>query len=48
MRAGLEAKGYELTLVDYLKTSPTVEELDAICKKLETDPQDVARKRTDL
>ena len=36
--------GIEPEVIEYLKTPPTVEELDAILKKLKMEPQDLMRK----
>lgn len=40
----IEAAGIEPEIVEYLKTPPTAEELDAILKKLKMEPQDLMRK----
>lgn len=36
--------GIEPEVIEYLKTPPTAEELDAILKKLKMEPQDLMRK----
>lgn len=40
----IEAAGIEPEVIEYLKTPPTAEELDAILKKLKMEPQDLMRK----
>jgi arsenate reductase (glutaredoxin) len=45
VRAAVEAKGYKPRLIEYLKTPPSVQELDAICKKLGLEPQAIAREK---
>ena len=41
----LTQKGAELTILDYLKTPPSHEELEALLKKLEMSPLDLIRKK---
>jgi arsenate reductase len=41
----LEQKGYELTLVEYLKTPPSFDDLEEVCKKLNLEPKDIAREK---
>ena len=41
----VKAKGHAVTLVEYLKHPPTAAELDAICRKLGKEPQDIAREK---
>src|SRR5579871_3592184 len=43
VRAAIEAKGHKLQVVEYLKTPPSIDELDSICKKLGVEPQMIAR-----
>ena len=43
VRAALEAKGHKPILIEYLKHPPTVQELDSICRKLDLEPQAIAR-----
>ncbi len=35
-------------IIEYLKTPPTIEELDYVCKKLEVDPKDIIRTKEKL
>lgn len=44
----LQAKKLEITAIEYLKTPPSVSELDSILKKLKMEPQDLARKKEPL
>lgn len=39
----IEAVGIEPEVIEYLKTPPTAEELDAILKKLKMEPRDLMR-----
>jgi arsenate reductase len=39
----LEEHGVEATVIEYLKESPTSNELDALCKKLGVEPQEIIR-----
>jgi len=48
VRAALEAKGHQPRLVEYLKTPPSVQEIDAACKKAGLPPQELARKKEPL
>jgi arsenate reductase (glutaredoxin) len=41
----LEENGHKATVVDYLKTPPTVEELDRILSLLKMEPLDLMRKK---
>jgi arsenate reductase len=38
----------DLKIIEYLKTPPTVEELDYICKKLGVDPKQIIRTKEKL
>lgn len=40
----IEQAGIEPEIIEYLKTPPTAEELDAILKKLKIEPQELMRK----
>lgn len=40
----IEEAGIEPEVIEYLKTPPTAEELDAILKKLKLEPQELMRK----
>lgn len=40
----IEDAGIEPEVIEYLKTPPTAEELDAILKKLKIEPQELMRK----
>lgn len=40
----IEQAGIEPEIIEYLKTPPTAEELDAILKKLKLEPQQLMRK----
>ncbi|QDT19318.1 arsenate reductase (glutaredoxin) [Gimesia chilikensis] len=40
----IEEAGIEPEIIEYLKTPPTAEELDAILKKLKLEPQQLMRK----
>jgi arsenate reductase len=40
----IEEAGIEPEVIEYLKTPPTAEELDAILKKLKLEPQQLMRK----
>ncbi|KAA0137860.1 arsenate reductase (glutaredoxin) [Gimesia chilikensis] len=40
----IEEAGIEPEVIEYLKTPPTAEELDAILKKLKIEPQELMRK----
>jgi len=40
----IEEAGIEPEIIEYLKTPPTAEELDAILKKLKMEPQQLMRK----
>ena len=40
----IENAGIEPEVIEYLKTPPTAEELDAILKKLKMEPQELMRK----
>lgn len=41
----LEENSDDIEIVEYLKTPPTVKELDDICKKLDLEPQELMRKK---
>ncbi len=41
----LEAHGVDVAVIEYLKDTPTSEDLDALCKKLGVDPQQLIRKK---
>lgn len=41
----LKEKGVEPVVIEYLKTPPTIEELDEILKKLEMEPRDLMRRK---
>jgi len=41
----LEEHGANATVIEYLKTPPSAQELDAILKKLGKEPRDVMRKK---
>jgi arsenate reductase len=41
----LEKKGHTPRLIEYLKTPPSVAELDALLKKLKVGPEDLVRKK---
>lgn len=43
VKAAVEAKGHTVTTIEYLKNPPSVADLDAICRKLKMEPQDIAR-----
>lgn len=45
VREALQAKGYSVDTVEYLKNPPFVTELDAICRKLGLEPQQIAREK---
>jgi len=45
VRELLEAQGYALTLVEYLRVPPSPAELDSICEKLGIQPQELAREK---
>jgi arsenate reductase len=40
----IEDAGIEPEIIEYLKETPSVDELDAVLKKLKLEPQDVMRK----
>lgn len=40
----IEEAGNEAEVIEYLKTPPTVEELDSILKKLKMEPRELMRK----
>ena len=44
----LKDKGAEVAAIEYLKTPPSEAELDAILKKLNMEPEDLARKKEPL
>ncbi len=44
----LKAKGAQVTAIEYLKTPPSVQELDDILKKLQLEPEQLVRKKEDL
>src|SRR5437016_4710039 len=44
----LKEKGAEITAIEYLETSPSESELDAILKKLKMEPEELARKKEPL
>ena len=44
----LQEKKAEITAMEYLKTPPSVSELDAILKKLNMEPLELVRKKEDL
>lgn len=44
----LKEKGAEVHAVEYLKTPPTVSELDALLKKLKMEPEGLLRKKEPL
>jgi arsenate reductase len=44
----LQEKGAEVTAIEYLKTPPSEAELDAILKKLNMEPEELARKKEPL
>jgi arsenate reductase (glutaredoxin) len=44
----LQDKGVEITPVEYLKTPPSPDELDAILQKLKMEPEDLVRKKEPL
>lgn len=39
----LKSKGLEPKIIEYLKTPPSEQELDALLKKLKLEPQDITR-----
>ncbi len=39
----IKKKGLDLEIIEYLKTPPTVEELDYICQKLGVEPIEIIR-----
>ena len=41
----LEKKGHRLTLIEYLKTPPSVPEIDGLLKKLNLEPEGLVRKK---
>src|SRR5882724_3723908 len=41
----LQEKGAEITAIEYLKTPPSIVELDSILKKLGMEPEELARKK---
>jgi len=41
----LKEQGLEPVVIDYLKTPPTAEELDAILQKLDMEPRELMRKK---
>ncbi len=43
--AALRAKGHEPTIIEYLKTPPSVAQIDEVCKKLNVEPQTIARQK---
>jgi arsenate reductase len=45
VREAIEAKGYTPQLVDYLKTSPSMDEIDQACKKAGIEPSRLARQK---
>jgi len=45
VRAAIEAKGHTPRLVEYLKTPPSVEEIDQACRKAGIEPQQLARQK---
>ena len=44
----VEENNLDLKIIEYLKTPPSVEELDYGCKKLEVDPKDIIRTKEKL
>lgn len=44
----VEENNLDLKIIEYLKTPPSVEELDYVCKKLEVDPKDIIRTKEKL
>jgi len=45
VKALLEKKGYRLRLIEYLKTPPSLQELDDLLKKLKIGPEGLVRKK---
>ena len=45
VRSAVEAKGYTPRLIEYLKTPPSVNDIDDVCRKAGIEPQDLARKK---
>ena len=43
--AALRDKGHKPTVIEYLKTPPSVAEIDAVCKKIGVEPQAIARQK---
>ena len=44
-RAAIEAQGHKPRLVEYLKTPPSVQEIEEACRKAGLEPQDLARRK---
>lgn len=44
----LSEKGYEAEVIEYLSETPTVAELDAICKKMNGDARSILRSKESL
>lgn len=44
----VEEKNLDLKIIEYLKTPPSVEELDYVCKKLGVEPKDIIRTKEKL
>lgn len=45
VRAAVEAKGHTPRLVEYLKTPPSVAEIEDVCRKAGLEPQALAREK---
>ncbi len=43
----LKKKGYLVKVIEYLKTPPSIEDIDDVCLKLGLEPQAVARQKED-
>src|SRR5581483_2116647 len=48
VRATIEARGHRPRLVEYLKAPPSVEEIDEVCRKLDLEPQQLARQKESI
>lgn len=44
----IKEKGADITAIEYLKTPPTVSELDSLLKKLKLEPEGLVRKKEPL
>lgn len=48
VKATIEAKGHQPQLVEYLKTPPSIQEIDQACRKAGIEPQELARQKEEI